>query len=203
MPIKILRPDHTELVGLGYVLLTAPHTGGPAEDLHTGQIVEDAALASRAFAVIGKVSREYLDLNRIQAARNDFRKSIDTLIDDNGIKCILDIQGKKEAGVDLGTGLGKTCKEETSNLVRLILSKDFNVTEKAKHQGTKTGSIVTTYERKDSQGRFLVEAVQLGFGHEQRTLERDTIVNDIAELVGLINVKMGLVPSETPAAGEG
>jgi len=199
LPIKIVRPDHTELVGAGYVLLTAPHAAGPEADLHTGRIVEDAALASRAYAVIGKISREYLDLNRIQAAQTDFRKSIDTLIEDDGIRCILDIHGKKEPGVDIGTGLGRTCTEDTTNLVKTFLSKNFNVTMNATYQGLKPGSIVTTYEKMDSKGQLLVQAVQIEFGHEERSEERDKVVNDVAELVGLMNVKLGFVPPEATA----
>src|SRR5712692_4305986 len=118
MPLKITRADHVEFMGEGYVLLTAPHAAGPEADLHTGQIVEDAALVSRSCAVIGKVSREYLDLTKIQAARTEFRKSIDTLLANNGIRIIFDIHGKKDPGVDIGTALGETASEETTNLVR-------------------------------------------------------------------------------------
>jgi N-formylglutamate amidohydrolase len=190
VPIKIIRPDHIELVGMGYVLLTAPHAAGPDADLHTGQIVEDAALTSRSYALIGKVSRDYIDLNRIQAARTEFRESINTLIDDNGIRCILDIHGKKEPGVDIGTALGKTCTESTINLVKTVLSKNFSVTVNQKFMGLKPGSIVTTYEKTDQDGQFLVEAVQIEFGHEERNLERDKVVIDIAELVALLNAKL-------------
>lgn len=196
LPIKIIRPDHTELVGTGYVLLTAPHAAGPEADLHTGQIVEDAALASRCYALIGKISREYIDLNRIQAAQTEFRKSIDTLIEENGVRCILDIHGKKESGVDIGTALGKTCTEDTTELVRTFLSRDFPVTVNAKYMGLKPGSIVTTYEKTDPKAGFLVQAVQLEFGHEERANQRDKVVNDIAELVGLMNGKLGFVVIE-------
>ncbi len=108
--------------------------------------------------MIGKISREYLDLNRIQAAQTDFRKSMDSLIEDDGIRRILDIHGKKEPGVDIGTGLGRTCAEDTADLVKTFLSKNFNVTMNAKYQGLKPGSIVTTYEKTDSKGQFLVQA---------------------------------------------
>jgi N-formylglutamate amidohydrolase len=197
LPIKILRPDHTEFVGSGYVLLTAPHATGPEADLHTGQIVEDAALASRSYAVVGKISREYIDLNRLQAARTEFRKSIDALIDDDDIRCILDIHGKKEGGVDIGTGLGKTCTPEITGLVKTFLSRDFSVTVDAKFQGLKPGSIVTTYEKTDSRGQFIVQAVQIEFGHRERSLDRDKVVNDIAQLVGLLNVKLGYAAAIT------
>jgi len=175
---------------MGYVLLTAPHAAGPDADLHTGQIVEDAALTSRSFALVGKISRDYIDLNRIQSARTEFRESINALIDDSGIKCILDIHGKKEPGVDIGIALGKTCTENTTNLVRTLLAKDFPVTVNQKFMGLKPGSIVTTYEKTSQDGQFLVEAVQIEFGHEERNLERDKVVTNIAELVALLNAKL-------------
>jgi len=175
---------------MGYVLLTPPHAAGPDADLHTGQIVEDAALTSRSYALVGKISRDYIDLNRIQPARTEFRESIDALIDDRGIKCILDIHGKKEPGVDIGTALGKTCTEATTNLVTTLLAKDFPVTVNQKFMGLKPGSIITTYEKTSEDGQFLVEAVQIEFGHEERNLERDKVVTNIAELVALLNTKL-------------
>lgn len=202
MPIKILRPNHTELVGSGYVLLLAPHSAGPDADLHMGQIVEDAALASRAYAVIGKISKEFFDLNKMQTAESDFRKSIDSLIDDEGVRFILDIHGKSESGVDLGSALGKTSTEDSMNLIRLFLSKNFKVTVSSTDQDMKERNIAATYERMDSQGQFLVQSVQVEFGPEERTFERDKVVNDVAELVGLINVKLGFVPSESPKSAE-
>src|SRR6266705_6827035 len=196
LPIKILRSDHTELVGSGFVLLTAPHATGHEAD-HMGQIVEDAALASRAYAVIGKVGSQYSDPDRIETARTDFRKSIDSIIEEDAIKCVLDTKGKEETGVDVGTGLGSTCTDETGNLVKSFLSRDFAVTVNRKYQGMKPESVATSYHRVGSTGAFMVEAVQLEFGREERQLKRDKVVNDLAELVGLLNVKVGFVPSET------
>ncbi len=199
MPLKIMRPDHTELVGRGYVLLTAPHAAGPEADLHTGQIVEDAALVSRCYAMIGKISREFVDLNRVEAARTEFRKSISTLLTDDGIRCILDIHGKKESGVDIGTAEGQTASESTTDLVKTRLSKDFLVKVNEKYMGLKPGSIITTYGKKDASGAFPVEAVQIEFGHKERNDQREKVVTDIAELVSLVNIKLGFVEEGSTA----
>ncbi len=198
MPLKIVRPDHVEFVGEGYVLLTAPHAAGPETHLHTGQIVEDVALVSRSCAVIGKVSREYVDLNRIQAARTEFRKSIDALLADNGIRMVLDIHGKKDPGVDVGTTLGETASEGTTNLVREWLSRDFTVNVNEKYRGIEAGSIVTTYGRRSSDGSFAIEALQIEFGHEERTYKRDKVVESIAQLVALANRKFGFTKTDEP-----
>ncbi len=191
MPFKIIRLDHHELLGEGYVLLTAPHAASPEADLHTGQIVEDAALASRSYAVVGKVSRDYVDMNRVQVAQTEFRKSIDTMIEDNGIRCILDIHGKKDLGVDIGTALGETASSQTTDLVRVRLAQDFAVKINEQYAGLKPGSIITSYSKKTSQGEFTLEALQVEFGHEERHNDRDKVVNDIAELVTLINRRLG------------
>lgn len=196
MPLKIIRPDHIEFLGRGCVLLTAPHAAGPDADLHTGQIVEDAALVSGSYAVIGKISREYVDLNRIQAARTEFRESIDSLLADNGIKCVLDIHGKRDPGVDIGTAMGQTASEATTNIVVTRLSKSFTVKVNEKYLGEKPGSIVTTCGKKDTSGQFLVEALQIEFGHHERKSERDRVVEDLAELVALINMKLGFSDKE-------
>lgn len=180
------------------MLLTAPHAAGPEAELYTGQIVEDAALASRSCAVIGKISREYADLNRIQAARTEFRKSIDTLLSDNGIRVVLDVHGKKDPGVDIGTALGETASEVTTNLVREWLSRDFNVKVNEKYRGLEPGSIVTSYGKRGSDGGFPVEALQVEFGHEERTYKREKVVDGIAELVVLANRKFGFTKVEEP-----
>src|SRR2546428_12323653 len=103
MPVKIIHPDHVEIIGLGHVLLTAPHIANPDADLYTGPIVEEAALNSRSFAVIGKVSRDFLDLNRIQSAKSELRKSVDSFIVEDGIRNHLEILWKKQSGVAIGT----------------------------------------------------------------------------------------------------
>ena len=125
MPVKIIHPDHVEIVGLGRVLLTAPHATSPDADLHTGSIVEEAALTSRSYAVIGKVSKEFLDLTKIRSAKSEFRKGIETFIAEDGIRYVLDIHGKKDPGVDIGTALGQMSSDSTMELVRARLVKDL------------------------------------------------------------------------------
>src|SRR2546425_8097536 len=157
MPVKIIHPDHFEIVGLGHVLLTAPHTASPDEDLHTGSIVEEAALTSRSYAVIGKVSREFLNPNRIQSAQLEFRKSIEGFIAEDEIRYLLDIRGKKEPGVDIGIAAGETCSESTTELVRSRLVRDFTVRVNSEYKGVASGGIVTSHNRKDAKGNFVVE----------------------------------------------
>ena len=191
MPVKIIHPDHVEIVGLGRVLLTAPHTSSPDADLHTGSIVEAAALTSRSYAVIGKVSKEFLDLSKIQSAKSEFRKGIETLIAEDGIRYVLDIHGKKDPGVDIGTALGQTSSDSTTEIVRARLVKDFTVTMNKEFVKLEPGSMVTSYNRKDEKGDFVVETIQIDFGHEERQLQREKVIMDISEIADILNARLG------------
>src|SRR2546425_11922002 len=190
MPVKIIYPDHVEIVGLGHVLLTAPRTASPDADLHTGTIVEEAALTSRSYAVIGKVSREFLDLNRIQSAQLEFRRSIEGFIAEDGIRYLLDIHGKEEPGVDIATTVGQTCSDSTTELVRSRLAKDFTVKVNNQYKGVESGSIVTSSNRRDAKGNFVVETVQIEFGHEERQFQREKVISDISEIADLLNARL-------------
>jgi hypothetical protein len=190
MPVKIIHPDHMEIVGLGRVLLTAPHAASPGADLHTGPIVEEAALTSRSYAVIGKVSREFLDLNRIQSAQSEFRKSIESFIAEDGIRYLLDIHGKKEPGVDIGTATGQTCSDSTTELVRSRLVKDFAVTVNNELKGLEPRSIAPSYSRKDGKGEFVVETIQIEFGHEERQFQREKVILDVSEIADILNARL-------------
>src|SRR5207245_9406488 len=171
MPVKIIHPDHVEIVGLGHVLLTAPHIASPDADLHTGTIVEEAALTSRSYAVIGKVSREFLDPNRIQSAQLELRRSIESFMAEDGIRYLLDIHGKKGPGVDIATTAGQI-GDSTTELVRSRLVKDFKVNVNNQYKGVDSGSVVTSYNRKDAQGNFVVANIIIEFGHEERKFKR-------------------------------
>jgi hypothetical protein len=192
MPVKIIHLDHVEIVGLGRVLLAAPHAASPNADLHTGPIVEEAALTSRSYAVIGKVSREFLDPNRIQSAQSELRKSIEGFIAEDGIRYILDIRGKKEPGVDIETAVGQTSSDSTTELVRSRLVKNFTVKVNSEYS-REPGSMVTSYNRKDANGNFVVETIQVDFGHEERQFQREKVITDISEIADILNA--GLVAS--------
>jgi hypothetical protein len=187
MPVKIIHPDHVEIVGLGHVLLTAPHIASPDADLHTGTIVEEAALTSRSYAVIGKVSREFLELNRIQSAQSEFRKSMEGFIAEDGIRYVLDIRGKKEPGVNIETAAGQTCSDSTTELVRSRLVKDFTVNVNSEYKGVESGSVVTSYNSKDAKGNFVVETIQVEFGHEERQFQREKVISDISEIADILD----------------
>ncbi len=196
MPLKIVRKDHVEIPGRGYVLLTTPHAAGPNVDLYMGQILEEAALLSKCHAVIGKAGREYLDPNRIQFADSELRKSIQTFLEEENAKCILDIRAKKEPGVDIRTARGESGSQLTTAIVKTRLARDFKISVDADYKGLDSGSLITTFSKKDSQRNFAIEAVAIEFGLEEKTLGRDKVIEDIADIVGLINRELGFSESD-------
>jgi hypothetical protein len=197
MPLRIMHRGYYEIPGEGFVLLTAPHAGGPAADLLTGEITEAATLRAKCHALIGNTSRNTMDLNRTQAFETGFRQSIKGLVENDGIRLILDVHGKEDAGVDIGTANGETASNLTTNLVRASLAKNFAVVELNKeYAGLKHGSIITTHAKKDSQGHFLVEAVQLEFGFKERHFQKDKAVDSIVEIANLAKKRLGPFSNE-------
>ncbi len=165
MPVKIIHPDHVEIVGIGRVLLIAPHVASPDADLYTGSIVEEAALTSRSYAVIGKVRED-------------------------GIRYVLDIHGKKDPGVDIGTALGQMSSDSTMELVRARLVKDFAITMDKEFVKPEPRSIVTSYSQKDEKGDFVVETIQIDFGHEERQFQREKVISDLSEIADILNGRL-------------
>ena len=195
MPVRILHPNHIEIVGTGYVLLTSPHTTGPVE-LYPGQLVEDVALTSRAYAIIGKNSPAHDD-ERKQLALQVVRDRINDVIGENGIKCVLEIHAKKELGVDIQTNQRMSCTEETSSLTRALLSKTFQVTidqqpEASQNQGS------ASLAKKSLDGIFELQLVHITVGLQELETGRDKLIEQLAELVGLLNVRLGFDPAREP-----
>jgi hypothetical protein len=194
LPIKILHRNRTELVGTGYVLLSTPNTTGPVE-LYPGPIAEDVALTSRTYAVIGK--RNAHDNEHQASVLQELKDRINSIIDENRIKCILELNSKQDPGIEIQTGHGKTCSEEISNLIRSFMSKNFQVS--LDHESLESQSkTLTGLERKNQDGTFAVQSVRINIGSEELEITRDKLVDQLAELVGILNVRLGFDPASEP-----
>ena len=53
------------------------------------------------------------------------------------------------------------------------------------------GSIVTSYNQKDERGDFVVETIQIDFGHEERQYQREKVIRDISEIADILNARLG------------
>jgi hypothetical protein len=194
LPIKILHRNRTELVGTGYVLLFTPNTTGPVE-LYPGPIAEDVALTSRTYAVIGKSNAH--DNEHQALVLQELKDRINSIIDENRIKCILELNSKQDPGIEIQTGHGKTCNEEISNLIRSFMSKNFQVL--LDHESLESQSkTLTGLERKNQDGTFAIQSVRINIGSEKLEMGRDKLVDQLAELVGMLNVRLGFDPASEP-----
>jgi hypothetical protein len=191
VPVKIIHSDHVEIIGVGRVLLAAPHATSPESDLHTGTIVEEAALTSRSYAVIGKVNKEFLDSNRIQSAQSELRKSIDRFVAEDGIRYVLVIHGKEEPGVDITTVDGSSGSESTTELVKSMLINDFTVSVNKEDKDTITGGVGTGYNDEGAKGDSVaVEKIHVRFGAEERQFQRERVIRDISEIADILNARV-------------
>ncbi len=194
MPIKILHRNRTELVGTGYVLLITSNTTGSVE-LYPGPIAEDAALTARSYAIIGKNNAH--DNEHQAQVLEELRDRINSIIDENRIRCVLEIRSKQDPGIEIQTGPGKTCTEEISNLIHSFLSKNFPVS--LNHESLESQSKnLTGLERKNQDGTFAVQSIRINIGSEELTVRRDKLVDQLAELVGVLNVRLGFDPASEP-----
>src|SRR5437879_13792867 len=94
MPLKIIQPHHTEVVGEGLVLLFSPHITTSKRDLYTGQIVEEAALLSKSWAIIAKERKQPQSGDETESADASLEKSVQDFVEENGIKCVIAIRGE-------------------------------------------------------------------------------------------------------------
>jgi|SRR6266705_2689726 len=179
MPIKIIRQTHQEIIGRGTVLLSSPPSADQTGDLYTGHIVEDAALLSRAHAMIGKESKRDLNPSDLQAAQSEFEAGAQSFLEEHEVHCVITISGKNESGIEIHAN-PMASREGTLELVRARLALDFDLT-------INTGNGETC-------GRNLgydVQTVRLALGPDERGFRKEAVIASIAGAVGLINAKLG------------
>src|SRR6266571_7600507 len=175
MPIKIIRQTHQEIIGRGAVLLSNPPVADQTGDLYTGHIVEDAALLSRAHAMIGKEWKRDLDPSTLQVAQAEFEAGTRSFLEEHGVQCVITISGKNESGIEIRAN-EKASRGETLELVRARLALDFDLTTNKGNGGT--------------SGRDLgydVQTVLLALGPDERGFRKEALVARITDAVGLIN----------------
>src|SRR2546422_10317247 len=93
MPVKIIHPHHTEVVGTGLVLLSNRRVTGAKRDIYTGQIVEETALLSKSLAIIAKESKNVQDGEEGESVNSDWEKSVRDFVVEYRINCMIVIVG--------------------------------------------------------------------------------------------------------------
>jgi hypothetical protein len=191
MPLKIIHPHHTEVVGEGLVLLFSPHITTSKPDLYTGQIVEEAALLSKSWAIIAKERKQPQNGDETQSADANLEKSVRDFVEEYGIKCVIAISGAAEPGITIrGQGDGSE-SEEFLDIIRSGLEPHFSLNPEADQSGNKVLGLQGNDREPDKSSAQSVQIIQVELGLEERSFRKDQIVNSVADIVGLINAKLG------------
>jgi hypothetical protein len=188
MPLKIIHPRHTEVMGTGLVLISSPPVIGPKGDLNAGQIAEEVALLSRSWAIIAREIKQDQEGDKVLQAGSDFDKSVQTFVKEYGIKCIIMIVGTSEPGIMIKAHPDDSTSEEILEIVRSGLEPHFDTR-------------VTNSGAEDSSNQVL-PIVRLELGPDERGFMKDQFVNSITDIIGLINTGLGFSESK-PRPGLG
>jgi len=191
MPLKIIHPDHTEVVGEGLVLLFSPHIATSKRDLYTGQIVEEAALLSRSWAIVAKERKQPQSGDETESADGNLEKSVEDFVEEYGIKGVIAISGAAEPGITVKSKGDGSESNEILDIIRSGLEPHFNVNPEANQSGNKVLGLQGNDTGADNSSAQSVQVIQIELGPEERSFRKDQIVNSVADIVGLINAKLG------------
>ena len=194
MPLKIIHPHHAEVMGRGLALLSSPHMTGAKRDLYAGQIVEEAALLSKSRAIIAKEGKQ-LGGDEAQLAKSDLDKSVQDFTDEYGIKCLIAISGTAEPGITVKSQKDGSESEEILDIIKSGIEPHFRVNPDADQSGNRLSGSPTYDGPADGSSTHSVNIIQIELGPEERSFRKDQIVNIVADIVGLINAKLGFSES--------
>jgi hypothetical protein len=191
MPLKIIHPHHTEVVGTGLVLLLSPQITTSKRDLYTGQIVEEAALLSKSWAIIAKERKQLQSGDQTPSAEPNLDKSVHDFVDEYGIKCVITLSGAAEPGITVKSQGDGSEYEEILDIVRSGLEPHFSVNPEADQSGNRVLGLQGNDTGSVNPSAQSVQTIQIELGPEERSFRKDQIVNSVADIVGLINAKLG------------
>ena len=191
MPLKIIHPDHAEVMGVGVVLLSSPHTTAAKRDLYTGLIVEEAALLSKSWAIIAKQSKPLQSGDETQSAMLDLDKGVQDFVEEYGIRCIISIGGTVEPGITFMSQVDGSESAEIFDIIRSGLEPHFSINSVDDQSEDKLSRLRNEDMGRDELGGHSIYRIQLALGPEERGFRKDQVVNSLADIVGLINAKLG------------
>jgi hypothetical protein len=189
MPLKIIHPDHTEVMGVGVVLLSSPRT--TRRDLYTGQIVEEAALLSKSWAIVAKESKQLQDGDGTQPAKSDFDKGLRDFVEEYGIKCVISLGGTGEPGIAIRSQSDDPESEQILDIIRSGLEPHFSINIDSAQSESRMSSPRNQDAGSDDSSTPSVHIIRIELGPDERSFRKDQIVNSVADIVGLINARLG------------
>lgn len=177
-------------MGVGVVLLSSPHTTGAGKDLYTGPIVEEAALLSKSWAIIAKPTKPLEGGDETQSATLDLDKGVLDFVEEYGIRCVISVGGTTEPGITLKSQADGSESEEILDIIKSGLEPHFSINTTPDESENNMLRLRSRDTGNDSSSHS-VYRVQLELGPEERSFRKDQIVNSLADIVGLINAKLG------------
>ena len=180
MPVKISYPDHIQILGQGTVALTNTTTTALTNGFDVGKIVEEIALLSKSHAIIAR-AQKIVGLTTPELAKSDFDSAVQRLLKDYRIKCMLVISAKTDPGVVISAHESEPATRVLVELIRSAFAIDFDV------------NLVPpkTPSAPDVSKDFKTQEISLGVGKEELRSRKDALVAVVAEVVGVINGKLG------------
>jgi hypothetical protein len=189
LPLKIIRGDHWEIVGRGSVLLSSPPALDQAGENYTGRIVEEAALLSKAHAVIEREWRRTADSSTLEPTLEEFQSSTQRFLDDFEIRCVLEILGNNEPGIEIRTVQVGSDYEELVQILKERLARNFDLKIDPADSEAK----------ENSHGKTPI--IRLLLGPDERGFKKELVVSGIADAVILLNAKLGYLETDERASG--
>ncbi len=130
------------------VIITATHAMPPDSDMFTGELAAEIAKRSGFTALIGKVSRHEVDLNRKVSDYHPFRKIICKLIKGSTKRVlIIDLHGKRGSNyIDMGTANGKSIgKDSLTAFTNAFSLANIEFVVDKYFKGSLNGTVISTF----------------------------------------------------------
>ncbi|HVH15804.1 MAG TPA: hypothetical protein VNA15_08830, partial [Candidatus Angelobacter sp.] len=167
------------------------HTTAAGKDLYTGPIVEEAALLSKSWAIIAKQSKPLQSGDETQSATLDLDKGVVDFVQEYGIRCVISVGGTIEPGITLKSQADGSESEEILDIINSGFEPHFSINTTP----DQSENNMLRLRSKDAVGNgspgHSVYRIHLELGPEERSFRKDQIVNSLADIVGLINAKLG------------
>jgi hypothetical protein len=178
LPLKIIRESYSEVIGKGLVLLSSPPVISKGLDQNILVIVEEAALLSKAHALIEKPKRR-LDLEGLALAQEEFQASIQEFFTDFGVRCVLEILARDEPGIEIRASRSESEQSQLADIVKDCFATDFDV------------QISPAKSYTSDNHSMQVQVISILLGSYESRLRRDLLVSRIADAVNVLNAALG------------
>ncbi len=148
-------------------------------ELYTGEIVEEVALLSKAHAIVGSEPKES-DSSIGESLSSEFAANTRTFFEEFNIKYTFVIVGKNEPGVEIQCLMPAPECDEILAIFKDRLASDFELR-------------ITVGNEDEQETRFVktVPALTIALGPEERGFRKDQVVSRLADIVSLVNAKLG------------